>query len=63
MQNMVSLTIAKYTRRLLGEKKRENDKRGVCILYVSMNKGAQQTFHGCVFPMQQYSYNALGTTP
>jgi hypothetical protein len=56
---MVSLTITTSTRTLLGEKKRENDSKGVCILCVSTNKGAQQTFHGCVFPMQQYSYNAL----
>lgn len=63
MQNMVSLTITKSTRTLLGKKKRENDNRGVYILCVSTNKGAQQTFYGCVFPMQQYSYNALATTP
>jgi len=48
---------------IVDKKKRENDSRGVCILCVSTNKGAQQTFHGFVFPMQQYLYNALATTP
>jgi hypothetical protein len=49
---------------IVGQKEKENEySRGVCILCVSMDKGAQQTFHGCVFPMQQYSYNALTITP